>query len=377
MRLGLRCKVGCLVPGVLLLFMVTDAALRLTQGVWGIFTASSGLRRSQTPGEAFLPNLRLEAPVTYGDLARMANIRDSNEQRSARFSSDALGFRNAAARGPVAGILFGDSFAMAGDDDRETLSAQLGQRIGCTVYNAASPDDEFRRPDLALVRSLAKRIGMANGFVIVAQVERRALESRSPRERPVRGKFRQAWSQFWRQLVSLTRDSPVKRFAENVMKSIRDDRILPNNYLENVVQRKLRNGVPMLFLPGELKTYEITRLPPLDYWIKLNQELGTLELKLLVVLVPNKHTVYRHLLEGEQKKPIGDQDLLLQLANALRADGVSAIDLTPVLRQHADAAFKQNKYVYWRNDTHWNSDGVGIAADEIVRMFPELKKACR
>jgi len=377
MRFGLRCKVGHLLPGFLLFFIVTDAALRLAQGVWGIFSPSSGLRRSQNPGEAFIPNLRLQMPATYGDLARMANIRDHDEQRSFQFSTDALGFRNVEASGPVAGILFGDSFAMAGADDRETLSAQLGQRIGCTVYNAASPDDQFRRPDLGLVRSLAKRIGMANGFVIVEQIERRALESRSPRERPVRGKFRQAWSQFWRQLGTLTRDSPVKRFAENVMRSVRDDRILPNNYLENVVQGKLRNGIPMLFLPSEIKTYEITRLPPLDYWIKLNQELGKFDLKLLVVLVPNKHTVYRHLLEGEQKKPIGDQDLLFQHARALRAAGVSAIDLTPVLRQHADAAIKQNKYVYWRNDTHWNSDGVGIAAEEIVRTFPELRKGCR
>jgi hypothetical protein len=377
MRFGLRCKVGYLLPGLLLVFMVTDSVLRLTQGVWGIFSASSGMRRSQRPGEAFLPNLRLQVPVTYGDLARMANIQDSKERRSLRFSSDALGFRNVEASGPVAGILFGDSFAMAGDDDRETLSAQLGQRIGCRIYNAASPDDEFRRPDLTLVGSLAKRIGMANGYIIVEQVERRALESRSPRERPVRGKFRQAWSQFWRQLGTLTRDSPVKRFAENVMKSIRDDRILPNNYLDNVVQGKLRNGAPMLFLPSEFKSYEITRLPPLDYWIKLNQELGKLEFRLLVVLVPNKHTVYRHLLEGEQKQPRGGQDLLPELASALRAAGVAAIDLTPVLKQHADAAFKHNKYVYWRNDTHWNADGVGIAADEIVRTFPELRKGCR
>jgi len=377
MRLELRRNVGHLVPGLLLFFAATDVALRLTQGVWGIFGASSGMRRSQTPGEAFLPNLRLEVPVTYGDLARMANIRDNNERRLLRFSTDALGFRNVEASRPVAGILFGDSFAMAGDDDRETLSAQLGQRIGCTVYNAASPDDEFRRPDLALVRSLAKRIGMANGFVIVEQVERRAVESRSRRERPVRGKFRQAWSQFWQQVKNLTRDSPLKRSAESVMKSIRDDRILPNNYLDNVVQGKLRNGVPMLFLPSEIKTYEISRLPPLDYWIKLNQELGKLQFKLMIVLVPNKHTVYRHLLEGEQKQPRGGQDLLPELASALRAAGISAIDLTPVLRRQADAAFKQNKYVYWRNDTHWNADGVGIAADEIVRAFPELRTGCR
>jgi len=94
MRFGLRCKVGHLLPGFLLFFIVTDAALRLAQGVWGIFSPSSGLRRSQNPGEAFIPNLRLQMPATYGDLARMANIRDHDEQRSFQFSTDALGFRN-------------------------------------------------------------------------------------------------------------------------------------------------------------------------------------------------------------------------------------------------------------------------------------------
>jgi hypothetical protein len=341
-----------------------------------IFSANTGLRRSETAGEAFEPNLRLEVPATYGDLARMANIQDSEERRSLRISTDALGFRNVEASGPVAGILFGDSFSIAGDDDRETLSAQLGQRIGCTLYNAASPDEEFRRPDLSLVRSLAKRVGVANGFVLIEQVERRALVARTPRERRVRGKFRRLWSQFWQEVRRLTRDSPVKRFAENTMKAIRDDRILPNNYLQNVVEAKLRNGARMLFLPSELRTYEITRLPPLDYWINLNRDLDRLRLKLLVVLVPNKHTVYRPLLEGRQPSPAGDQDLLAQLESALRAAGVLVINLTPVLRRHAEAGLPRHQYVYWRNDTHWNAEGVRIAADEIVRRFPQLRDAC-
>jgi hypothetical protein len=376
MRIGRRCKVGYLVAGLLLFFIVTDVTLRLIQGTLGTFTTNTGLRRSTTPGEAFEPNLRLEVPVNYGDLARIANIQDGEERRSLRISTDALGFRNVEASGPVAGILFGDSFAIAGDDDRETLSAQLSQRIGCTLYNAASPDEEFRRPDLSLVRSLAERVGVTNGFVMIEQVERRALVARTPRERRVRGKFRRLWSQFWQEVRTLTRDSPVKRIAENTIKAIRDDRILPNNYLENVVEGKLRNGARMLFLPSELRTYEITRLPPLDYWIKLNRDLDRLRLKLLVVLVPNKHTVYRHLLEGRQPTPAGDQDLLAQLESALRAAGVSVINLTPVLRRHAEAGLPRHQYVYWRNDTHWNAEGVRIAAEEIVQRFPQLRDAC-
>ena len=376
MRFGLRCKVGYLAPGLLLFFIFTDTTLRLIQGASGVFSAATGLRRSKIPGEAFERNLRSEVSVTYGDLARIANIQDGDERRLLRFSTDAMGFRNLEGSGPVAGILFGDSFSIAGDDDRKTLSAQLGERIGCTVYNAASPDEEFRRPDPSLVRSLAKRISGNKGFVIIQQVERRALETRAPRERRPRNKFVQSLSQFWRQFMNLTRDSPVKRYAETTMRSIRDNRILPNSYLDNVVRAKLRNGDPILFLPSELKAYEITRLPPLDYWIKLNQELGKLRLKLFVVLVPNKYTVYRHLLEGRQNASVADQRLLARLESALRAAGVSAINLTPVLRQHADAAFKRYKYVYWRNDTHWNADGVRIAAEEIARAFPELRDAC-
>ena len=376
MRFGLRCKVGYLVAGLLLFFIVTDVTLRFIQGTLGVFSAYTEIRRSTTRGEAFEPNSRWEMPVTYGDLARFANVEDSKERRSLRFSTDALGFRNAEASGPVAGILFGDSFAMAGDDDRDTLSAQLGQRIGCTVYNAASPDAEFRRPDLSLVRSLAKRIGLANGFVMIEQVERRALVARTPREPRKRNKFLTSLSNSWRSFMSLTRESPVKRFAENTLRSIRDDRILPNSYQENVVRGILRNGDPMLFLPNELKTDEITHLPPLDYWIKLNRDLDTLRLKLLVVLVPNKYTVYRHLLEGRQQTPAADQDLLSQFARALQAAGVSVINLTPVLKRHAETGLPRHQYVYWRNDTHWNDEGVRIAVDEIVRKFPQLTDAC-
>jgi hypothetical protein len=189
MRLELRCKVGYLVPGLLLLFAVTDVALRLTQGVWGIFGASSGLRRSQKPGEAFLPNLRFEVPVTYGDLARMANIRDNNETRSLRFSTDALGFRNVDASGPVAGILFGDSFAAAGD-------GRPGDVIGATratnwLQRAATPPARTTssgRPESSPGAALATRIGMAKWFVIVEQVERGTpVRAGAWRERSGRG----------------------------------------------------------------------------------------------------------------------------------------------------------------------------------------------
>lgn len=376
MRIGIRITVGHIVPATLLLFMLTDAALRLVQGTTGIFSTGPGLRRSKIPGAAFEPNLRVQASVTYGDLARIANVKDSDEIRSSTFATDAMGFRNAEASGRAAGILFGDSFSIAGDDPRETLSAQLGENIGCRVYNAASPDEEFRTPDLSLVRSMAKRVGVTQGFVIIEQVERRAVENRTPRERRVRSKLGRAFSDFWRQAVSLTRDSPLKRLAEDTMRAIRDDRILPNNYLDNVVAAKLTNGDRILFLPAELKTYGITRVPALDYWFKLNRELAQLQLKLLVVLVPNKHTVYRHLLQGAQKASAQYPNLLGRLEAALRDGGVSAIDLTPALRRAADAGYPRRRYIYWRNDTHWNAAGVRVAAQEIVRTFPELKQAC-
>ena len=81
----------------------------------------------------------------------------------------------------------------------------------------------------------------------------------------------------------------------------------------------------------------------------------------VLVLVPNKHTVYPNKLPRwfDRVHPESAAD---QLVGALRArTRVEVLDLRPVL-----AAARLDGPVYFERDTHWNARGAGVAADALT-----------
>jgi alginate O-acetyltransferase complex protein AlgJ len=92
---------------------------------------------------------------------------------------------------------------------------------------------------------------------------------------------------------------------------------------------------------------------------------------LVVVIAPNKATIYPDKLPNEIRK-IGSQSELDILINYTSKHGPPVlIDLRPALLE----AREQND-VYYKTDTHWNSYGSFVAYKEIVKLlsqtYPEL-----
>jgi hypothetical protein len=372
-----KVTVGYLLPRLLLVVWLLDVSLRVADFGFGAFKEARNIPVSTTPDAPFEPNVDVQLPAIYGDLAHMANLRDESEMRAIQFSTDALGFRATGADGKVKGALFGDSFSWSGDKNEFTLPAQLGQRLGCRIYNGAGPGYESRRPDASQIDALAKRVGLESGLIVIVEIERRSFE-RTRGESPERDRRRERfWTPVQRFFRGLLRSSPIKRHMENLLRSIQDDRLLPNAYIENVVRRELRKGDTMLFLPDDLREPSKAHPVPVNYWTTLQHALQKSRHKLLVVIVPNKYTVYRPLLQEGQKLPDYGEKLVNRNESALRALNIPVINLTPILKARAEAGIDRREYVYWRNDTHWNQQGIGVAAEEIVRRFPELKQACQ
>ena len=48
------------------------------------------------------------------------------------------------------------------------------------------------------------------------------------------------------------------------------------------------------------------------------------------------------------------------------------VDLTEIFIKHAQLKLSKNKYLFWRDDTHWNPDGIKIGM-ECVSKFIALK----
>jgi hypothetical protein len=116
---------------------------------------------------------------------------------------------------------------------------------------------------------------------------------------------------------------------------------------------------------GFLQQYiAVTRRERECDWSAVATALATMHPHLaLIALAPTKYRVYADLLEPGTTLPRAQWRFVEATARAL---GVPAIDLAPVLRQRAAELLRQGRYVYWRDDTHWNAEGMDAAAEAIA-----------
>lgn len=103
----------------------------------------------------------------------------------------------------------------------------------------------------------------------------------------------------------------------------------------------------------------------------LQQKLDNQGIKFLLVIAPNKETVYPEFLPADISKtgnPTWADQITRQMANS----PVKVLDLRDPLLQ-----FKQQEQVYFKTDTHWNPVGAHLAYTEILNSlqtsFPILK----
>ena len=360
---------GVAIPVLLAAIFVVDVAARFVPVDPLTFRAWEALSRYRPPGAAFEPNRRYVRDWSYGDAAAMGNLPDLRQYRPEAFTTDARGFRNAgiASEHTPTAILAGDSFAVgSGVEDGATLSTALSGALSCTVYNAAGVP-----PDPDRLRALARDLGMRRGLVLHAYAEEVVPPSvPTSTKRALNRRIVDASSTVGR-LAGLARGfvlvSPLRIASEKAIKQISNDSILPNAYAAHVVRGRLTNGDAMLFVASKLDYVRSRRTASAEYWTWLQRELRADDLELLVVLVPSKYTVYRSMLVEPAERDHDQRNFLGTLEDALAAAGVPVINLTLPLAREAARRVDAHEYLYWRDDIHWNREGIRVAASTIVQ----------
>lgn len=106
--------------------------------------------------------------------------------------------------------------------------------------------------------------------------------------------------------------------------------------------------------------------------VALNEELTARGITLVVIVAPNKATIYSDKV-SEKLEKINEQsrlDILLELMKQTNSSYV--IDVRPTLIRAS-----QERQVYYKTDTHWNSLGAYFAYREIMntvsQTYPELQ----
>ena len=376
---------GFLVPALLAATLVTDITLRLTVPLDRVSYRVWEAMRTFGAETPFRPQTHYDRPRVYGNLAATGNQRDLRQYHRIVFTSDSLGYHNPpelAARGGVAAILFGRSFSAGTEvNDGEDLAAQLTRLSGRPVYNAAPGD-----PAPAVVNDLAERVGMDRGVVIFEHLESSdAPPIDAVRPRGMSGRCRSLlgpWSTPRLCVVLAGRVqrlgiSPVAVFATRAYRRLQDGRWLPNAAAENVMRERLANGRDMLVYAHS------ERLPPaprrshatvVRYATWLAARLALQHHKLIVVLVPEKHTVYGPFTQSPVARRAAEETAaaLDRVDRALRERGVTVVNATGPLREAARRAMARDDYVYWLDDTHWNAAGVRVTAEAVAPVLDSL-----
>ncbi len=100
---------------------------------------------------------------------------------------------------------------------------------------------------------------------------------------------------------------------------------------------------------------------------KRNDELNKIGVKMYVVIIPNKNTVYNDYMP--ESYPIGSYRRFDQVVNAFRNAGINVIDVRESLL--AAKAKDPARLLYYKTDTHWNNHGGFVAYQQIIN---EIKK---
>ncbi len=370
-----------LIPGIIFGALLLDIGMRNFPVGLLSFSAGEALTAKTKPGIPFVPNALFWTENSYGDLAALGNLPKEREIKVECFSTDEWGFRrNSLAQDrikPTQIILVGNSYSVgSGISDEQTLAAQIERASKRGVFNGAGVEVELKH-----ILWLAKKLQIQSGTVIYQYLERHPI----PLEEALITFPLEDGSPNTAEKEEMTNESksspvepeltPLQILCQIVFKKFQNDCIFPNPYKHNVIVRKFSNGRKILFYPRDLENFSQERLIDIKGWSRLYEELKHKNFRIVFVLVPDKFTVYHPLLQDPPPKALPSGYYLNKLEIECRNAGLPVINLLKPLQDHAAESYKNGKYIYFLDDTHWNAAGIEFAAEIIWKEMKKLKIA--
>ena len=362
---------GSILPFVLVLFAITDIGLRLLPARVLAFRSWEALSRYPAPGAPLEANGYFASSRTRGDMVNllgMAWLRPHPVRlRSEEFKTDRFGFRNLESdivRGPITVIATGSSFTVSlGGSDQSTFPAQIAALADRGVYNAGG-----MVPATRVIDSTMSRFGMTSGTVVHELLEVNEPPPPDVLNRSIpcdttSGPSARAICQFEQRIDQFVAFSPLSALLLRLHWTVSPGAAI----------YRLQNGDTIILRPSLLTTSSAPR-PTTTAVQRLRlmaDECRDRHLRFILVLVPNKETIYGPLLEKPSMSTTKADDYLERLERDVRASGIEVVNTAPLLRAFATAHLSDREYVYYFDDTHWNACGIAIAARAVTAVLNE------
>ncbi len=374
-------RISTVGAALIILAAATDITFRFLPPGWYTFRAFEAVNLYPTAEGPLTPNMAYRNNRAWGDLANMANLPKFRQYRTENLTTDSWGYRNQPGRDhSVSAILIGDSFALgSGVSDQDTLDRQLNILGDMHVYNGAG------RRSWRTTISLINRLRMKAGVVIWQESENSPLpehvdmESQSPPGPSPSTLFLSPGGAAYHELKKAnlylhiwTVYSPLNIVMSRVYRSLCDDVLLPNPGNTGVLVRSFQNRDQMLFLKRGMEDYIHPRPVPQTFFAELNSLVKATGNQLLVVIVPDKATVYGPLLADPPARPSSDL-YVNSMERRIAADGIPVVNLVGALRAQAADGLPRHEYNYWLDDTHWNAAGIRRSAEAINAKLGDVR----
>ena len=304
--------------------------------------------------KSYETNVNYEMSASHGDLYQMAimantDIKDLNEKKKIRFITDKYGYRNNQISIEDSEIiLVGDSFIVGNGNTQNDIPAeQLSRLSGLKIASIAYPGSPELYEDL--ISNLIHKDKIKKKYLI-----------------------------FYFEGNDFTENKTNKTNFYNLIRKeyfsleIKKDKILNNLYKnKKSILRKIRKNShfinkKFLYIDGisnvKIKKIGKKNLIFLKEYSSRKNETHIIKDKIIlsnvigIFFVPTKARTYSRYLNQKL-----DNNNFEYLRNEYGRFKIPVINLSETFIQNASKYLAQDKYLYWRDDTHWNSIGIKIA----------------
>jgi len=322
-----------------------------------------------TRGDAYAKNVSVIIDQPYGDLYAIdAGVNPDKrermkEPRVVEFITDQYGYRNNLFSIEEADVILGgDSYVVGTGNSQDDIPANILSRLtGLKIASIAHPG--YAASYMPRIKRLLDKIrDDAKIYLFFCEGGDIGVRVDSPKSQVGDLINRYLHYEYQKDLLLKAIYPQESVFFRKVraQSHILNRRILG---LNNVEYFNINGDIV-----GELKDRVAKHTPyQVDVYIIKDSEM----LKRLngIFFVPNKYRVYAKYVTDD---PVPDKvitELKRVYAEVYAEFNIPVYDLTPVLQKRADELIREKKYVYWRDDTHWNRYGIEVAMECVKEVI--------
>jgi hypothetical protein len=305
---------------------------------------------------AYQPNATIRMHMPHGDLQPMTR-EEIRVPRDVDHHIDGYGFRNDNDYDGEKYVLVGDSFvAGSSNTQADLLSRQLKDRYGIAVYNLAHPGG---LPDYAAYVSAFRR--QHTGFrVLLFVFEGNDFEEGT-------GKKTNTTTDLWKRYYAIFSNTATHRVTKSLIKrATRRTQIASSSY---VTVREVE-GRKLAFLTRYIEATRATDQPPLKSFEQALRELQPFLAQ--VYFIPTNYRLYFERIEHLPFSSLPDAKWKY-LSALCRREGIACTNLTEPMRRAANRLWPRGELLWWPDDTHWNRQGIAVAAQAVQETLRQLE----